>query len=553
MKRSRIILCVLAFVLVCGLTVLCIRPFIQYDIDMSSYMWWDVCQIVDEDEKARSFDLYGGTPPWDWREGETFRLTGTLPSAEEVPELYENGGYLRFDYNGADVKLLIDGEEVCHASSPRLVYAYIRNEGYFVPSPEDAGKELTVLYRPLEPEAAEYVLSFYISSFQTDFSSSASMAAQSAIPAGAYALGFVLICALFLIGLALGSPDWSLILLALASAFTFFWQLASTNPFALPDWDWLTAILSTNWPIAFPYALILLYLTVNRKRHYWRYFVRVTLATAAVLALWNLCLYLTGHGPDAILRMALLGFFPAFLLCEYLVAVCACMAAWSLLRRVLAARNEAAALSLNNRLITENYSHIRQCVEDTAVMRHEWKNQMAALHALMRKGDLAGLDQTLSKLDRQLTELSPVHYSENFTINILLQNAAARAAGEDIGFQATALVPPELGIDERDLYTLLLNLLDNALLAASGCPAGHRNVHIGIRVNQGYLTIQCRNTYVGPLPLDENGQLRTTKQDSSEHGFGLLQIRKTAEKYHGMFDVSYTEDWFTAAASLKLP
>lgn len=47
MKRYRTILCILAFVLVCGLTVLCIRPFTQFDID-TVYMQWDVCQIVDE-------------------------------------------------------------------------------------------------------------------------------------------------------------------------------------------------------------------------------------------------------------------------------------------------------------------------------------------------------------------------------------------------------------------------------------------------------------------------------------------------------------------------
>lgn len=160
------------------------------------------------------------------------------------------------------------------------------------------------------------------------------------------------------------------------------------------------------------------------------------------------------------------------------------------------------------------------------------------------------MEQTLSELDQQLTELSPARYSDNFTINILRQNVAAR---EGIDFRATALVPPDLSIEERDLCTLLLNLLDNSLLAASKCPVGHRNITIGIRVNQGYLTIRCSNSYAGPLPLDENGQLRTEKPNISEHGFGLLQIRKTVDKYRGMFDISHTQDQFTATASLKLP
>lgn len=223
------------------------------------------------------------------------------------------------------------------------------------------------------------------------------------------------------------------------------------------------------------------------------------------------------------------------------------------IRRIMETRRTLSVFRERRRLVEENYRHMELRLRDTALMRHEWKNQVAALHVLTQKGDLTQLEQTLSRLDNQLTELSHTRYSENFTINILLQNASARAAQEGIDFHASAQVPPELAIEEQDLCVLLLNLLDNALLAASKCPAGQGNVHIGIRVNQGYLAIRCINSYIGPLPLDENGQLQTTKSNRSEHGFGLLQIRKTAKKYRGMFDISYTQDQFTAAASLKLP
>ena len=60
--------------------------------------------------------------------------------------------------------------------------------------------------------------------------------------------------------------------------------------------------------------------------------------------------------------------------------------------------------------------------------------------------------------------------------------------------------------------------------AASQVPApGERVVSCVIQVKQGYLAIQCENTYAGPLSLDDKGRPQTTKEDPSRHGFGLAQ------------------------------
>lgn len=96
-------------------------------------------------------------------------------------------------------------------------------------------------------------------------------------------------------------------------------------------------------------------------------------------------------------------------------------------------------------------------------------------------------------------------------------------------FHAAAPVPPELSIDTGNLCSLLLNMLDNALEAASQIPVpGKREVACAIKVRQGHLAVRCENTYAGFLSVDERGKLQPTKTDGDSHGFGLAQMKAIA-------------------------
>lgn len=90
--------------------------------------------------------------------------------------------------------------------------------------------------------------------------------------------------------------------------------------------------------------------------------------------------------------------------------------------------------------------------------------------------------------------------------------------------------------------------------AASQVPApGERVVSCVIQVKQGYLAIQCENTYAGPLSLDDKGRPQTTKEDPSRHGFGLAQMEAIARKHGSVLDLHFTDTRFTLQTALKLP
>ena len=79
---------------------------------------------------------------------------------------------------------------------------------------------------------------------------------------------------------------------------------------------------------------------------------------------------------------------------------------------------------------------------------------------------------------------SPKTYTQHFAINAILQNSAAKAAAMGVAFHAQASIPAEVEIREEDLCALLLNMLDNALEAAS--QAEPKEVWCKLTLSQGF-------------------------------------------------------------------
>lgn len=142
-------------------------------------------------------------------------------------------------------------------------------------------------------------------------------------------------------------------------------------------------------------------------------------------------------------------------------------------------------------------------------------------------------------------------YSDNYTVNVLLQNTAARASGLGVAFTASAPLPERLSINESDLCSLLINMLDNALEAAAKT-AGKGKINISIKVVQDILSIKCENSYSGSLLLDKEDGFVSTKSSPENHGWGLRQMRYVAGKYNGILDITHTDDRFTIQTALSM-
>ena len=73
--------------------------------------------------------------------------------------------------------------------------------------------------------------------------------------------------------------------------------------------------------------------------------------------------------------------------------------------------------------------------------------------------------------------------------------------------------------------------MDNAIEAADKV-SDDKYVRFSIITDNENIIVTSNNSTINVM---DGNQLRTTKQDASKHGFGIMSIRSIVEKYNGSF------------------
>ncbi len=87
-------------------------------------------------------------------------------------------------------------------------------------------------------------------------------------------------------------------------------------------------------------------------------------------------------------------------------------------------------------------------------------------------------------------------------------------------------------LDNRDIYVLFGNALDNAIESVMREDTDKRIIILKICRKSGFLSIHLEN-YCATPPVFRDGLPQTTKQDVQHHGFGVRSIRCLADQYGG--------------------
>lgn len=513
---------------------------------------WQSASVTDAGGATLTFD------PNDFKSypaqeaGRLYSFTATLSA---VP----SDGSLLFDYGGAEVALLLDGAEIFRSTAPADAAAERGWARALVPlAPNAEGAELVMTLTPL-PGVDTGILPPFLRVVSNGLREAEAIANANlyALPTGAFALALALVCALFILGLYEKKPNLKLLaLIAALVALMLRYLEMNGGLYFLPRG--VCEALASDAVRLVPTLSILLYTALCRDRASWRRLGLVSAFSGAAL----LAAYLVSSVTDGELSGYVNVMFshllqygdwrtPVHWLTLYLVFASTLLAAYGHISAVAATQAEAQVLAIKSKMAIESCRAMEQSSRRTAELRHELKNQIAAMNALFEKGDTEGLGKYLKELDELQSHLTPARFTGHFLVNAILQNAAERAAESRVRFEARVSVPEDVGIDERDLSALFMNMLDNALEAAQKVEAEPRFLSVSAELKNGFLAIFCENAYKAPVKTDERGVLVSTKEDAAAHGFGMRQMRAVAEKYHSILDVSYTDDVFTVQTALR--
>lgn len=210
---------------------------------------------------------------------------------------------------------------------------------------------------------------------------------------------------------------------------------------------------------------------------------------------------------------------------------------------------EGAVLTLQNRLARESYEQVKAHLHEVGGLKHEMKNHLAALQTYLADGRSEEAKQYLEQIAGRSAQITGAVYHDHYLINALVGSLLQRAGTLGITVEHSLKAGP-LHIADHDLYSLLSNLMDNALEACQRVPQGReRFIRLAMLRQEPYLSITCVNSRAGGI-RSENGKIQSTKGGAG-HGYGLWTVEKIADSYDGLVDTDYDESTFTVTVALK--
>ena len=165
---------------------------------------------------------------------------------------------------------------------------------------------------------------------------------------------------------------------------------------------------------------------------------------------------------------------------------------------------------------------------------HDLRKELRRLKA--KKGELT--DEDFCLLEESLNFYDSSVKTGNVNIDALIQDKLIYC--NSVGIEFTSLVDGDAFKDmaSSDVYFLLTNIIDNAIEATEAIQEKeHRVISLTASRKHGMLMIEETNYYRGELVFNNDGSIKTTKQENKKyHGFGTKSIAYIVKKYNGTMD-----------------
>ena len=211
-------------------------------------------------------------------------------------------------------------------------------------------------------------------------------------------------------------------------------------------------------------------------------------------------------------------------------------------RREITSRTEARLLAQRFELAQSSYEALRRQHEQVMMLRHDMVKHLRVLRQTVTDEKAAAyLDDLIGENEK----IRPVVQSGNEMLDVILNSKLSADAGIAVEI-ARMKAPDKLPLTDAELCSLMLNLLDNALEAASAPGVKRRYIKLDMHIQNNYFVFTCENG----ATLDW-----INKETAPERGLGLKIIQQIVARYGNLFDTEYGDDYYrvTVPISLRQP
>lgn len=208
---------------------------------------------------------------------------------------------------------------------------------------------------------------------------------------------------------------------------------------------------------------------------------------------------------------------------------------------------ELDVLTQLERKKSQRYEMAKESVEVINTKCHDLKK----LLEIITSNKTAVSDGEIAAISLELKRYESIIKTGNTAFDTILTEKSLFADKNQIKLTVMANVDALKFISDIDVYSLFANILDNAIEASVKLEPQKRIISLSVRTANDLLIIHSENCYEGELKF-KDGRPVTIKSDADNHGFGILSIKRIAEKYGGDMTLTAEEGIFSTDIIIPL-
>jgi hypothetical protein len=295
--------------------------------------------------------------------------------------------------------------------------------------------------------------------------------------------------------------------------------------------------LSALIDLAFLIVFVLDYLIDKKKKHRAKRDFKITMPIYLIMLVGELCFfiilgamqYFTAAYNVKGRPVSMMGFIISSICMVYCFGF---MFLSAYIQKNLTMKNEKDMLNL---YATEQQKHIKLMVEKDADMkkfRHDVKQHMWVISYHMEQNEISKAKEYITQIYENLDNAKVEHYTGVVPIDVVISDKKRIMDEKNIIFNWSGSVQkiPD-NIQEYDICTVFIDVLDKAIQACEELPIENRELKLLVEINNGRLYIMEKHMCPQPKYKQEDRHIKgiTEKYDgyivhSTEDGYHMMEI-----------------------------
>lgn len=212
---------------------------------------------------------------------------------------------------------------------------------------------------------------------------------------------------------------------------------------------------------------------------------------------------------------------------------------------------EFALLKQKSELDLKHYKILKENYDNVKIIEHDIKKHVRLIDEFAKIGNNLEIVKYIEDMNDEIQHFSLKPISKNKSLDIILNEKMQISQNKDIKFVLNLQNVNLDFIQDMDICIIFSNILDNAIESCE--KSDNKEILLDIYlVNGKFLTIELSNS-CDIVPIVQDGELITCKENSNNHGFGMKSVLKTVKKYKGQFFCIYNDEELRFITNISIP